>query len=116
MNHNILKKIIDKMALEKWKDRVKKINNLYHHFFILDEKIHSLNNKGEYGGVVCGQCAFVIIEWFCYNYRPSNIDDYPNMKTIYHHRLTRCKSCDIGYIDESIWTGITCPDYREKIE
>ena len=37
INYNILGKLIDKVALNKWKNRVTRINQEYHNLFILNK-------------------------------------------------------------------------------
>ena len=88
INHNILGKIMDKIVLEKWKNRVENINQEYHNIFILDNT-DSLRSYFPH----CGKCCNFDLRSSAaaYNYRFSELEYSIHIHCQY---FVKCNKCD----------------------
>jgi len=79
INKNIMKIIIDKMALNQWKNKVKNINNQYLNYFEWFLSSGLTINKKNYP-----LCSIIII----YSYRDTIFYRY-----VYNRSVSRCYRC-----------------------
>jgi len=78
INKNIMKIIMYKMALNKWKNKVKKINGEYHHYFEWTEYL-SLNSNNYHPNR----------NYIVYSYRKIE-----GPCTIWNCKIRKCSQCD----------------------
>ena len=110
INYNILGKLIDKVALNKWKNRVERINQEYHSLFVLDE--HDIICT--YDEDLCSNCShdsYCMNGYSVYNYR-DNFIGHVN-KQIWSQCFIKCVNCD-NVIIYSRMLHILHPDNRKK--
>jgi len=78
INKNIMKKIMDKMALNKWKNKVKKINGEYNHYFEWNGYL-SLNSNNFHQNR----------NYIVYSYRENE-----GPGSIWNCKIRKCSYCD----------------------
>jgi len=86
INKNIFAKIIDNISLNKWKNKVKRINDEYHcTYSYIDERIMSKDNSR----CCCsGSGSFTI-----YQYRTKNLNNYFDY-VICNNTKKKCNKCN----------------------
>ena len=102
ININILTKIINQLALNKWKTRVRKINRQYHTIF---SRIHG-SLRASLG--ICKKCSPKCKRDFVYNYRYSESDK----NVIYHNTFIPCYICKRKVCSIESFTFCYYPGYK----
>jgi len=85
VNKNIMKKIMDNVALNEWKNKVKKINGEYYRIYIYLFDNLRLNIENSCNHVISSH-----YDLYHFKYRPDN--------QIFHHNICKCILCNGIYI------------------
>lgn len=89
MNHNILKKIIDGVALNEWRLKIKTVNRDYHTSFAYDYVLWAVKH--------CSKCKDVMFTNE-FNYRcKSHYNLYSPIHSIKLFPYPICKNCNYRY-------------------
>jgi len=86
INKNILKIIVYKVVLNKWKNKVKRINDEYHKYFIVWEHI------GIFDGIVYSDDECNLSEFYLYSFSFSGKHRKYNDE-IWNHNIEECIDC-----------------------
>jgi len=84
INKNIMKIIVDKMALNKWKNKIKNINAEYYYIYeeFCDNLYININNECKCFGEFNDDIPF-------YQFREYDLDD-----VICHYTIVKCNVCN----------------------
>ena len=92
MNHNIFNKIIDKVALNQWQQKIDQLNQEYHRYF-------EMTNDPQIGPYLKLKSNFCIISKF-YNWRKGH------HFVIYNHNVCYCFECQEKHPKDHDWEDV----------
>jgi len=100
INKNIMKKIMNKVVLNRWKKRVKNINGEYHHYYEWtsrwdNEDINVNNGQLSLNRKNYPECCICMERYESGNisYKYYNIFGTKTFKYVYNRKITYCKRC-----------------------